>query len=162
MCVWSVPHHTCGDPKTACGNSLSLPTMWVLGIQTQVIRLDSKYLYLLSHLASPKFTHFFSNCPRTHSVDETWPWTHNNPPASASRVLGLKVCATPAQFSPKFLNSIKEIILILILIFLCVCMYVRNLKIDCRGGWRDFLVVTALLEDLGSIPSNHMAVHSCL
>jgi hypothetical protein len=31
-------------------------------------------------------------CPGTHSVDQAGP-EHRNPPASASQVLGLKVCA---------------------------------------------------------------------
>jgi hypothetical protein len=35
-------------------------------------------------------------CPRTHSVDQAG-LELRNPPASASRVLGLKVCATNAQ-----------------------------------------------------------------
>ena len=33
----------------------------------------------------------------TSSYRSNWPWTHRDPPASASQVLGLKVCATTAQ-----------------------------------------------------------------
>jgi hypothetical protein len=37
-------------------------------------------------------------CPGTHSVDQAG-LELRNPPASASRVLGLKACATTAQLS---------------------------------------------------------------
>jgi hypothetical protein len=37
-------------------------------------------------------------CPGTHSVDQAV-LELRNPPASASRVLGLKACATTAQLS---------------------------------------------------------------
>jgi hypothetical protein len=48
-------------------------------------------------------------CPGAHSVDQVG-LELRNPPASASRVLGLKVCATTAQCSkvPKSLNEKKE------------------------------------------------------
>ena len=47
-------------------------------------------------------------CPRTHSVDQAG-LELRNPPASASRVLGLKACATtPSRFS--FFKSIYFII----------------------------------------------------
>jgi hypothetical protein len=49
-------------------------------------------------------------CPGTHSVD--WAGLKiRNPPASASQILGLKVCATTARLSFKFLT------------FIYICMY---------------------------------------
>ena len=33
-----------------------------------------------------------------------WPQTHRDPPASASRILGLKVCATTARLRRSFLS----------------------------------------------------------
>jgi hypothetical protein len=43
-------------------------------------------------------------CPRTHSVDQTG-LKLRNPPASASRILGLKVCATTAWLRQLVLNT---------------------------------------------------------
>jgi hypothetical protein len=40
---------------------------------------------------------YSSHCPRTHSVDQTG-LKLRNPPASASRVLGLKACTTTPGF----------------------------------------------------------------
>ena len=43
------------------------------------------------------FSVVFGACPGTSSCRPGWPRTHRDPPASASRVLGLKACATTAQ-----------------------------------------------------------------
>lgn len=40
-----------GVVKNQLNCQLSLSTMWLSGIETQVIRLDSKYLYPLSNLS---------------------------------------------------------------------------------------------------------------
>ena len=40
----------------------------------------------------------FGACPGTSSCRHDWPRIHRNPPTSASWVLGLKVCATTAQW----------------------------------------------------------------
>ena len=40
--------------------------------------------------------------PRTSSCRPGWPRTHRDPTASASRVLGLKACATTAQMNDIF------------------------------------------------------------
>ena len=45
----------------------------------------------------------FGACPGTSSCRPGWPRTHKDPPASASRVLGLKACATTARPSPKLI-----------------------------------------------------------
>jgi hypothetical protein len=45
-------------------------------------------------------------CPGTHSVDQTG-LELRNPPASASQVLGLKVCATTAQRQQLFNSSLQ-------------------------------------------------------
>jgi hypothetical protein len=47
-------------------------------------------------------------CPETHSVDQA-DLELRNPPASASQVLGLKVCTTTAWLSPHFLHMIKTL-----------------------------------------------------
>jgi hypothetical protein len=47
-----------------------------------------------------------SGCPRTHSVDQAG-LELRNPPASASQVLGLKVCATTTQHLLGSLYDIK-------------------------------------------------------
>jgi hypothetical protein len=46
-----------------------------------------------------------SGCPGTHFVDQAG-CELRNPPASASRVLGLKVCATMPGFTYDFLMKI--------------------------------------------------------
>jgi hypothetical protein len=56
------------------------------------------------------------DCPGTHFVDQAG-LELRNPPASASQVLGLKVCAT----TPGQLGFLK---LILFLYFMCVCVCV--------------------------------------
>ena len=48
-----------------------------------------------------------SSCPGTSSCRPGWPHTHREPPASGSRVLGLKVCTTTAQLR---LHCILEVI----------------------------------------------------
>jgi hypothetical protein len=47
---------------------------------------------------------FISGCPETHFVDQA-SLELRNPSASASRVLGLKACATTAQLSLCVLSS---------------------------------------------------------
>jgi hypothetical protein len=44
-------------------------------------------------------------CPGTHFVDQAGPEIRN-PPASASQVLGLKVCATTVRFSTTFIAAL--------------------------------------------------------
>ena len=46
-------------------------------------------------------------CPETHSVDQAG-LELRNLPASASQVLGLKVCATTAQLNGYFLSHIYQ------------------------------------------------------
>jgi hypothetical protein len=46
---------------------------------------------------------FSPGCPGTHSVDQAG-LELRNPPASASQVLGLKVCATTTRLSTSFLR----------------------------------------------------------
>jgi hypothetical protein len=43
-------------------------------------------------------------CPGTHSVDQAG-LELRNPPASASRVLGFKACATTARLIPRFVRK---------------------------------------------------------
>ena len=59
-------------------------------------------------------------CPGTHSVDQAL----RNLPASASKVLGLKVCATTARLTLILLPFLFRIYLLLhIFIWVFVCMY---------------------------------------
>ena len=60
----------------------------------------------------------FGTCPGASSCRPGWPRTHRDPHASASRVLGLKVCATIARrylvfykplLSPSFLHDFSRI-----------------------------------------------------
>lgn len=55
-CMRAYPHKchgTCMEVRgQLVGSWFSLPTMWVLGDQTQIVMLGSKHLYLMSHLAS--------------------------------------------------------------------------------------------------------------
>ena len=51
---------------------------------------------------------FSSGCPRTHSVDQAG-LKLRNLPASASQVLGLKVCATTARLSGPILTTISTL-----------------------------------------------------
>jgi hypothetical protein len=59
-----------------------------------------------------------SGCPRTHSVDQAG-LQLRNPPASASQVLGLKVCATNTQLSQQtFKDNFSVPLVILVVSFL--------------------------------------------
>ena len=71
---------------------------------------DNVYFWCSNAFFSPwdRVSLCSAGCPRTHSVDQVCPELRN-PPASASRVLGLKACATTAQpvlFSLPTLNWI--------------------------------------------------------
>jgi hypothetical protein len=48
-------------------------------------------------------------CPGTHFVDQAG-LELRNPPASASRVLGLKACATTPGFQPHFLADTSNLL----------------------------------------------------
>jgi hypothetical protein len=75
-------------------------------------------------------------CPRTHFVDQAG-LELRNPPASASRVLGLKACATTSSFLHCFLKE------------MCVCARARvcmrmcttceQVLMDVGRGWEDSL-----------------------
>ena len=52
----------------------------------------------------------FGACPGTSSHRPGWPRTRRDPLASASRVLGLKVCATTAQLNVNSLHFLKFIL----------------------------------------------------
>jgi hypothetical protein len=51
-------------------------------------------------------------CPGTHSVDQAGPLELRNPPASASRVLGLKACATTPGLYSTFLKTLLPLLLL--------------------------------------------------
>jgi hypothetical protein len=53
-----------------------------------------------------KVSLYSSGCPETHSVDQAG-LELRNPPASASQVLGLKVCPTTARPTFMFLSDLK-------------------------------------------------------
>jgi hypothetical protein len=60
-------------------------------------------------------------CPGTHFVDQAG-LELRNPPASASRVLGLKACATTAQLKYLVMNDIVHCFIFKKI--MCVCLYV--------------------------------------
>jgi hypothetical protein len=70
-------------------NFLHFPTLVFVFAFVYVFVFETEFLY------SP-------SCPGTHSVDQAG-LELRNPPASASQVLGLKVCATTAQNSYTFI-----------------------------------------------------------
>jgi hypothetical protein len=72
-------------------------------------------------------------CPRTHFVDQAG-LELRNPPASASRVLGLKVCATMPGFN--FLSSFLSSFLSFFLSFLFFSFFFFLKKV-LGWGWRD-------------------------
>jgi hypothetical protein len=61
-------------------------------------------------------------CPGTHSVDQAGGLELRNPPASASQVLGLKVCATTAR-----------LVFVLETWFISVALAVLELTVDQAG-----------------------------
>jgi hypothetical protein len=65
-------------------------------------------------------------CPGTHSVDQAG-LELRNPPASASRVLGLKACATTAQFK----------ILSICMFVLPACICVHHMHVEPAETNRD-------------------------
>ena len=59
--------------------------------------LDVTFFFFFFFLVFPDRVSLYSpGCPGTHFVDQAG-FELRNPPASASRVLGLKACATTAQ-----------------------------------------------------------------
>jgi hypothetical protein len=98
--------------------------MWLLGIELKTYgRAVSALIRRAISPAPWPFFFFFSvylfslGCPGTHSVDQAG-LKLRNPPASASQVLGLKVCATTARFC-HFVFKIH-----LFCADECFCMYV--------------------------------------
>jgi hypothetical protein len=91
------------------------------GNQTQAVRSVHKSLSPLRYLYSPEAVFvcfgFFRDrvslyspgCPGTHSVDQAG-LELRDPPASASQVLGLKVCATTARLRLGFLLRLEAMI----------------------------------------------------
>ena len=60
------------------------------------------FIYLFIYLFRFFETGFlcgFGACPGTSSYRPGWPQTHRDPPASASRVLGLKLCTIITRLS---------------------------------------------------------------
>ena len=55
------------------------------------------FIYLFIWFFETGFLYGFGGCPGTSSCRPGWSGTHRDPPASASRVLGLKACATTAR-----------------------------------------------------------------
>ena len=51
------------------------------------------------------------DCPGTISCRPGWPQTHRDPPASASQVLGLKVCTATTQILVTILKGVVSLIL---------------------------------------------------
>ena len=51
----------------------------------------------------------FGACPGTNSSRPGWPWSHRDPLASASWVLGLKACATTARLAKNIIISTSQI-----------------------------------------------------
>lgn len=54
MCVGAVPEHTCRGQRSICRSGFSISSVQVPGIELKVVKLGSKYLYLLSHLTNPE------------------------------------------------------------------------------------------------------------
>jgi hypothetical protein len=69
-------------------------------------------------------------CPGTHSIDQVG-LELRNPPASASRVLGLKACATTPGYSvPLFNKTLTERLMMgtrvtLLIVCVCACTYMH-------------------------------------
>jgi hypothetical protein len=73
----------------------SLAMIWYLKFKKKIRK---KYILVFRDRVSL----YSPGCPGTHSVDQAGLKLRNSP-ASDSQVLGLKVCATPAQFRSIFL-----------------------------------------------------------
>jgi hypothetical protein len=93
-------------------------------------------------------------CPGTHFVDQAG-LEIRNLPASASRVLGLKACATTAWLCPIFLKGIN-LHLQSETLNLCVCINMGN-KLELIGVVENFLESA---KRTGHSPKNQqMGVH---
>jgi hypothetical protein len=62
-------------------------------ISTFFLSSSSLFIYLFILIFQGRVSLYSPGCPGTHSVDQAG-LELRNPPASASQVLGLKVCAT--------------------------------------------------------------------
>ena len=71
------------------GVSFETGNVYLLGHVGLVIILLFAFLFLFFETG---FLSSFGVCPGTSSYRPGWPRTHRNPPASASQMLGLKVC----------------------------------------------------------------------
>jgi hypothetical protein len=89
--------------------------MWLLGIEFWTSGRAVSAFNQLSHLSSPRNMFFFffvffflsPSYPGTHSVDQAG-LELRNPPAPASQVLGLKVCATMPSQKYDFYNHVSQ------------------------------------------------------
>jgi hypothetical protein len=104
------------------------------------------------------------DCPGTHSVDQAG-LELRNPPASASQVLGFKVCATTPGYN-LHLHTLNYFWIIMISINLINSKSnYLSLEKQTKRVWRDAQwlgALTALPENLGSIPSTHKAADNYL
>jgi hypothetical protein len=96
MCMFLCSRE-CGTPERQGNNQtildLELGLLWVLGIKLWSSGRMEPTLFVLLFLFFEIGFLCSPGCPGTHSVDQA-SLKLRNPPASASRVLGLKVCAT--------------------------------------------------------------------
>jgi hypothetical protein len=81
--------------------------MWLLGFELLTFGRAVRCSYPLNHLTSSvcfqdRVSLYSPGCSGTHSVDQTG-LKLRNPPASASLVLGLKVCTTTTWHFFKYL-----------------------------------------------------------
>ena len=69
---------------------------------------------------------YSSDCPGTHSVDQDG-LELRNPPASASEVLGLKVCVTTAQFNILAIEQFSYIVPLVWIFFFLFLLHPSSL-----------------------------------
>jgi hypothetical protein len=73
------------------------------------------FLFVCLFVFRDRVSLYSPGCPETHSVDQVG-LELRNPPASASRVLGLKACATmPGSKEPFFSLFFKDLFIITLL-----------------------------------------------
>ena len=97
----SFQHHRAQKESTELAHTMTFLSEGVKEKDTLLMVSFRPFLYssFAFSIFFPKtgFLCSFGSCPVTSSCKPGWPWTHRDPPASASRMLGLKACATTVQ-----------------------------------------------------------------
>ena len=115
---------------------------------------------ILKHLTQPKVFYFiffwflrtgffcsFGGCPGTSSCRSCWPQTHRDPPASASRVLGLKAYTTTTQ-RISFLKKYTYYFIDIYNYALQACLKLHNLGYEVLNNQKDITEFLELIDNI--------------